>query len=937
MEILGKVSGFNINIQFDDNTDNMPWSLQSIPTLYVNKENNQIIIKQIQPDELLKEKVRANRDFIVALAGRWSITEQEINIAIKRLLVKFINSSPAFYFGKRKPNRCAIDINNMSVDVLTKLASIVDLTCANADKMFEVGALKDAGKLWASNFDEIPFKRHISPNRLVLMRGINDYLDMQNPETPIVIEPEQENIQFKKSVNLFRLRANVIGTEEGACIISESAAKKLTAIKHYISKKKPKFIVPEEKIDIKDIMQNPVSITIYKGDAVIPAEVGDKIVDSYSNKAIISKIIPDENMPIINDKRVEMIFNPNIEKRKNFSCVIEERLSNVAGEGEQLIIENPEEILTNNQYPNETTFKFNGKEYTGFYGTTKFYRPDQIAKEKFEIRKLTLGDVWLKFYAGNKEVLKMLMNRSTRKLEIKRLWEYMTVVGMKFTDNGIEYNGVIRTKDEIDPNWVELKKKLDRKIIPVGIQQELFDPDNFQGTVLDKNTENKMCYIKLSSNQFILFPPTKYTMVNDKLIIDNKRAAFNRIIAEFFSIERNNLKRYVREYEATIQKEMKGRKGKLYNALYPKITAFYGVAYNVPNIDEDTIVLPYNTHPHTRYATVVRMPAHGIHDMHLMKVVYSKRNQNAIGINPHRMKLMDGDFDGDTLYVIPHTKKEYEILLQEKEEIINYTKDFKPFEIVSQKEDSEPYLRGLKDAEVIEKQINAAFKHKNIKRLTALGGSIGILFRDTNLVNNLELKTFIDYGRLYHVIAQTALNEKHNTEGTTSPIERFISGFYMKKDIETIMKSIGEMTKDKDIIQLCHETVVQTLDKANSQRNMLDLMKYRRNLKFAKINPNDKIYIMIKEALNEYKRTNYCRDTTATKTIESTQDKDGKGTILHSASESIQVIQPSKTGSTEQDISNRSRLDMAIRWLWKKMGSKISNITKRRSNTCEAK
>ncbi len=807
MVIKLKLGNFNIkvNIPIDEEAE-MPWSLHQLVTVRRYHDNDIEIISA--GEEEITNAIKSNLPFLKRLSNRTGITKEELEMAVKRLIAGVINSSSVFNYGKKSK---AVVIEGFSPDDkdLDELAKVVDLTFANGDNMFVKGCLKTRHP-WADVYLNIPFRRHMSLNRFNIMRGLEDYLEFVNPEPPIVLDPDQEKIKLVPSVNIFRIRSSIPGTEEGSCIISKSCANKLKVVKHYCTTNYSKY-VPSKKVE-KETIIGKQEIELYKGDKIWKCMVGDKLIDAHSNKCIVSEIVDDHEMPVINGKRVEMIFNPNINKRCNFSAIIEERLSN-SELPPPIICKNYKDVLN---CPNFTYVKFRGQEYHADYGTTKFYRPDQIAAEKFNTGLLNLGDAWLRFYAGDKDLLRKMLNRSSQAVAFETLKQTLNALSFVKTNKGLEHTNA---NPKVTDHSYRLTKKLDRLRIGIGFTEP--QPE----TVLDPITEQMETFIEYNG-KIISMPARPFVVMDGLIIVDNIRAAFNRIIAESQSIEKSQMPRYIFEYQRLLEASLKGKNGAIYNTIYPKIQAIYGVAYNA-RVDRDTILLPRScmSAEAEQYATVIRMPSHGIHNIKFMRVKYIDTPAKAIGINHETMKSMDGDFDGDCLIVIRHPKDEADILIREAENnsrifSATYNEIQAPVPI-----DKEPFIRGLTDEEIIAGQINAAKKYKNIKTLTAMGSAIAIKLRDNALCRKLDLNTYFLYGRMYHYIAQSALEEKHNVNGRKSPIEIFVRSY--PRDMNNVFKVLPLIFQgDAEVEEAFKRDIVLP-----AKITLLQAMKYRSDLR----------------------------------------------------------------------------------------------------------
>lgn len=143
---------------------------------------------------------------------------------------------------------------------------------------------------------------------------------------------------------------------------------------------------------ISESMDTPEvrSFTItYRG--VVPVDLGDKFMNQTGHKFTVNRIIPEEEMPLVNGEPAEMVIPFEVGKRTTPSTFVEEALSLVAvSEGEKAarrIAESSESaneaylkaLETGIQYPGNVEFR--GKSFQAGFGIVRIYRVDNLPSE----------------------------------------------------------------------------------------------------------------------------------------------------------------------------------------------------------------------------------------------------------------------------------------------------------------------------------------------------------------------------------------------------------------------------------------------------------------------------------------------------------------------------------------------------------------------------
>lgn len=219
-------------------------------------------------------------------------------------------------------------------------------TLHNADIERGFIVKKEENSLAVADF--IPFKEHTDPNRASMaIAHMKQACPILGGEDPRKLgdksDKSWEKIKGSKmGVNLSVAYIPMDGNHEDAVILSESAAKKMTTKqtqKYKIENKNDGNFTIGDKVNkgdyvfgekvaysgvIKDINDKTFSIeTTYEMGA------GDKLAGRYGNKGVVSRVVPDNEMPLIKQedgsyKRSDIILSPNgVVGRMNISQIYE--------------------------------------------------------------------------------------------------------------------------------------------------------------------------------------------------------------------------------------------------------------------------------------------------------------------------------------------------------------------------------------------------------------------------------------------------------------------------------------------------------------------------------------------------------------------------------------------------------------------------------------
>lgn len=234
--------------------------------------------------------------------------------------------------------------------------------------------------------DFIPFKNYNDPNRAIMaVAHMKQACPIIGGEDPIVKTKAWEEIPGSKlGVNLNVVYIPMSGNFEDAVVISESAAKRMTTIQSHTfscsdtsSLKVGQQVERKQKFGNWEVRYPGVVKSISNGSVEIESEfpmgVGDKLAGRHGNKSVVSKVLPDNKMPILTKsdgsrERAQVIMSPlSVVGRKNVGQVME--CNETFGDGAN--ISTSHKVILNN-----------GKEIDATCGKQFIMRLNHIAEKK---------------------------------------------------------------------------------------------------------------------------------------------------------------------------------------------------------------------------------------------------------------------------------------------------------------------------------------------------------------------------------------------------------------------------------------------------------------------------------------------------------------------------------------------------------------------------
>lgn len=198
--------------------------------------------------------------------------------------------------------------------------------------------------------DFIPYKEHNDPNRAQMACShLKQACPIVGGEDPIVSTKAWDKIKGSKiGVNLNTVYIPSDGNFEDAVIISESAAAKMATIqtKDYRMEKKddsgniiPPSVKVGDRVERKQVVDGftiksggvvtEVTGDSFKVETRYDMTVGDKLSNRYGGKSVVSRVVPDDQMPLMLDKdgnssRAQVQFSISaVAGRKNLGQVME--------------------------------------------------------------------------------------------------------------------------------------------------------------------------------------------------------------------------------------------------------------------------------------------------------------------------------------------------------------------------------------------------------------------------------------------------------------------------------------------------------------------------------------------------------------------------------------------------------------------------------------
>ena len=429
---------------------------------------------------------------------------------------------------------------------------------------------------------------------------------------------------------------------------------------------------------------------------LMPTQVGDKITDGHGNKATVSAIYPDHEMPLWKDSvgtviRAQYIMSPYIGKRLAVGAEIEDKLALLnyhdcirIGELIPLVVpaNDPQSMAAVDkqlkaygaEYTGTVAYDDSFEEYAGVpISFRRIFRLDNNAKEsliwhagvKFNGRKRISNNAKLGL-----DIMSFINRGATALVN-----EIVTASHVEMMQNHILmplFHAMTGVLPE-DVNTFEITRKVDKTVLGSLFPLSKLEGINRENTVLDERTDTSYGVIRYNDDTILLPPKSSFNATHYRggLYTVHPLAAYvNRLIAEICARDMGfssdaKIKTIIAGYRDFISAQLSGKNGLIRKTAMPVFPyTIYGVATTIVPRDPYTIRIPKRAFAgllkndefadvydriNARTCIVKRDPVHN--NESVFTVNFELWDEDTIGIAPWLMKKMFGDFDGDKLQI----------------------------------------------------------------------------------------------------------------------------------------------------------------------------------------------------------------------------------------------------------------------------------------------
>lgn len=323
------------------------------------------------------------------------------------------------------------------------LGGKVGLTVAVRGHISKNGYLvKDDNAMSGSDF--IPFVEHCDPNRASMaISQMREACPIIGGEDPKASTRGWDSIKGSKlGLNLNTAYIPEKGVWEDAVVISESTAKKMATVqsRKYAIKDMPKSVKVGQTVErgervggveisypgkIKSISDGHIEV-----ESVYTMSVGDKVAGRSGNKGVVSRIVPDKDMPKVNGRPADIIMSPiGVAGRSNLGQIYE---------------------VNNGDFNKKSRIEYNGHTVEGTGGEQFVMRLNQIAEKK------------------------MLSNadKMTNDKEYKSRWGEMEQILLSSNENRLDILNYVKHQE-----YSDVDHKLNATLHSIGVDIRPVDDD----------------------------------------------------------------------------------------------------------------------------------------------------------------------------------------------------------------------------------------------------------------------------------------------------------------------------------------------------------------------------------------------------------------------------------------------------------------------------
>ena len=594
--------------------------------------------------------------------------------------------------------------------------------------------------------------------------------------------------------------------------------------------------------------------TVYQLTSVtcLPLTVGDKVSDAHGNKATVSAILPDEDMPIWEDIHCHYIASPYVMKRLAVGAEIEDKLALIRhhqrergrdyvaslDSGETISMDEVNDELENFGLSYTGTVTFKGSEFRDVpVSYRKIFRLDNNAVEtlstktgiafnegKRETRNIKLGLEILTFLSRGAHALTDWL------IDVSALKEYTArhVVPLLYTFSNRLPDGA---------STFVISRKLPSELLGQPVPKATLTELDLTDTPCDDRVHTHYGIIRHGRSEIIVPPHNPFTDTGMGYVtVDTIAVAANRIIAEILSETAmgrsyTDVPAKCELYRKTLATLLTGKGGRIHEAVTPVCpTTIRGVASPFVSDDPLLIALPGREYRRLlkasaefrdvygnerRYCILKRDPVHRAQN--IIGVRFTLWDEVTIGINPVLIRSLDADFDGDTVVAlfpcdekayadIPKLVPDFEKIYSPSKQLsgtmaheavrelqarIGWTGTFENPHESDRLLNEELYgklMAGMSQEELSEECIRAVQDFDTIKTGTALTGALALRFIYSRDHGDSELLQAAC--QLYHLMAQDTLDAKSGKAVTSlAVVEAFNAG--KVEELESLLHTLG--------------------------------------------------------------------------------------------------------------------------------------------------
>jgi len=468
-------------------------------------------------------------------------------------------------------------------------------------------------------------------------------------------------------------------------------------------------ITEEENLDNK----SKTYTIVYK--SLVPIQIGDKLMNQTGHKFTVSKILPQNEMPKLeNETNVDMVIPYEIVKRNTPSTILEEISSIYINKfGEEKFFEifpngfhqhsatSVSNIIqqhldfNNLKYIIPTTWK--NKTFNAPYGFVRIFRCDNIPKEickwtnltplnrKFNEEKsvrISYNLASTLFTRGANNLISWIRNLVLQK---KDLVETHNLLVWCLT--GVDFSNIDKKKRMV--LWKYLPQSTYNQNEGTILGEYInTNPDLYEGSVLDVvlSKDDVVGYVKTftpSGKEINIFMPPflseTFSLPSGTMAVSSIAQLINLLI---YKTDRykcvdgqqkkeclNDIYTIIVEYQKLLHKILVET---IYDINSPRLgSSIYATGIGNSDLKPNQVSIPKSVYEkfvksNKMFASnpkgiAFRQPIHNNCEVNSVEIVPGP--ENVIGFNPITVSLLYGDFDGDTYYVfIPTEKAAYEDL-----------------------------------------------------------------------------------------------------------------------------------------------------------------------------------------------------------------------------------------------------------------------------------